>query len=1112
MCHESFELSLGSRVNFVIGPNGSGKSALLTALVVALGGRASTTSRAKRISDFILNGKSQAKIIVVLHNYDKVMDKDTAFKPDDYGKHIIIEKIISRDDATRLALKNDKDKKVSERKQELDDLVEHFGILIHNPICILNQEISKTFLHSKKPEDKFDLFLKATNLEQIEQDYKDAQLSHKQWGECISSKTVAFRLLDSEYNGCKEKVGFLENRAKLNDTRENLLQEQIWAIARDYEKLSKQLDEKVKEITTSIESTQEKIDHRFEKIKNNEEDIQIMKSKLTAISEQVEETRKKLRDIRSKEINAREREIDLKQKIKTHESKISNYSGDKLSLEKTISELKKQFRDQNALDQDNEQRKLDIERLESELRSDLAREKAIRLHTEQLSNSMLSTRSEVATANMRVNELKTKVAQNKATIARLKNGQQNAIRKYGDFVVAILKEIDVAYSQNKFKKKPIGPLGYFLKLKSQDIAPSLELCLGRNAHAFTCDNHPDMMVLMSIFKKLSVNSREFRQPLIITRRFGQKHDISKYKAEHNTYHNFMDFLDIENEAVYNALVDRCSLESVLYIPDYSEAQQIMIQKPDMIPKNASRAYTRDCCIMYPNTERAGYKSFANDPNKYGTLFADNNVEQIKKVERENQHLEFEIREAEKIARDIQVSLDAQRIEYNSNTTESRRILEEMRQKEKDLLNLKSIITREPQELLAYETDLEEVSRLIDLEKLNVEKLNQTYEELKIEMADITKERDSCAEIQKARETERKSALDMMDNSKSSIAQFKIEISKYKIIIENRKKDMELESKKRDESLEKLARSRQNISSDWTKPQEIRATEIIKEDIRKIDAQLRIEQEEMRDPEELMQSLRKRMKEIEELVGLKEFNLDNFSNSTKTLKERKEGFCVLRSNTISSVSTTFSAIMRSMKMNGELQIHLDDLIHKGEVVKKGRTLEMRIDTNYTPTQRANLVMNDSNNNSDENASRRVSHSQPNTAAIVPPRAKRARRGVDGDSDTVNEKENDAKMTDARSLSGGERSFSTVAFVLALWYHCSSPFKLMDEIDVFMDMVTRRVSYNALIRFAQCTEDPGQFIFFSPLELPKIDDSGTSVRVFEMPSIVRKRPHSQMEAST
>ena len=49
-----------------------------------------------------------------------------------------------------------------------------------------------------------------------------------------------------------------------------------------------------------------------------------------------------------------------------------------------------------------------------------------------------------------------------------------------------------------------------------------------------------------------------------------------------------------------------------------------------------------------------------------------------------------------------------------------------------------------------------------------------------------------------------------------------------------------------------------------------------------------------------------------------------------------------------------------------------------------------------------------------------------------------------------------VKDMKSLSGGERSFTTLCFMLALANVISSPFHCMDEFDVFMDAINRRVS--------------------------------------------------------
>lgn len=45
---------------------------------------------------------------------------------------------------------------------------------------------------------------------------------------------------------------------------------------------------------------------------------------------------------------------------------------------------------------------------------------------------------------------------------------------------------------------------------------------------------------------------------------------------------------------------------------------------------------------------------------------------------------------------------------------------------------------------------------------------------------------------------------------------------------------------------------------------------------------------------------------------------------------------------------------------------------------------------------------------------------------------------------------------RALSGGERSFSTVCFILSLWSIAESPFRCLDEFDVYMVLLNFKFS--------------------------------------------------------
>ncbi|VDM59533.1 unnamed protein product [Angiostrongylus costaricensis] len=161
MCHGHLKIDFDTQRNncfYIGGPNGSGKSALFASMNIGLGGRGNSNDRGNSVKTYIKDGRSKARIRLVLTN------RGLSSHPD-YGKFVVVERTITTSCSTYVLKSivgtdgNETEVVVSKKKADLDQLLMRYGIQINNPIFWMTQDRSRHFLHQMKPERLFQVII-----------------------------------------------------------------------------------------------------------------------------------------------------------------------------------------------------------------------------------------------------------------------------------------------------------------------------------------------------------------------------------------------------------------------------------------------------------------------------------------------------------------------------------------------------------------------------------------------------------------------------------------------------------------------------------------------------------------------------------------------------------------------------------------------------------------------------------------------------------------------------------------------------------------------------------------------------------------------------------------
>nr|DBA25753.1 TPA: hypothetical protein GDO54_010103 [Pyxicephalus adspersus] len=273
MCHAMLgPFRFGPNVNFVVGNNGSGKSAVLTALIVGLGGKAATTNRGSSIKGFVKEGQTSADVSITLRNRGP-----DAFKPEVYGDAIVIRQHLTVDGGRTYKMKSKTGTIVSSRKEELVSILDHFNIQVDNPVSVLTQEMSKLFLQSKNESDKYKFFMKATQLEQMKDDYSYIMETKSRTDTQITFGEEKLQELKRDCVVKEDRFKNLASLSEMNEKLEDLKRNMAWAM------------EKVNRSDDEFRAIQEKLEEISQ-------DAQILKPQCIALKDDVQQRKKAYHD------------------------------------------------------------------------------------------------------------------------------------------------------------------------------------------------------------------------------------------------------------------------------------------------------------------------------------------------------------------------------------------------------------------------------------------------------------------------------------------------------------------------------------------------------------------------------------------------------------------------------------------------------------------------------------------------------------------------------------------------------------------------------------------------------------------------------------------------
>ncbi|KAL5372456.1 hypothetical protein DPSP01_013478 [Paraphaeosphaeria sporulosa] len=1006
MCHEQLTVRLGPLINFIIGHNGSGKSAVLTALTLCLGGKATATNRGQNLKSFIKAGKDWSTLSVRIKNQGP-----GAYKADQYGNSIIVERHFTQNGTSGFKLKDRNGKIVSVKKSELEDIIDHFGLQIDNPLNVLTQDMARQFLNDSNAKDKYKFFLKGTQLETLDRDYSQIQQELEEQKAKHQTLDKDVKELEKIYSRLEKKAQAARGLKKLR-AEETLLEHQgAWSFVANDELEAAECEEKISEISNTIQQRKAEADTASENFARLDRAVNEATAAIEECQAALEPAQDEEREAIASFTEARTKLLEFKN---TERSVVGGMERTKKSMELT----------QSQIDEHKQRRELADGGLHAQKVRELEDAKAV---YEQLKSvwgnhdeALPALKNESKEAQINLQRLKAQLetnerdeTQSKIKIRTLEQGQGNWTDAYpnGENLAKLLKAIA---AEREFNEKPIGPIGHYVELKHPRWSSVLEKTLGGVLNAFVVTNKADEVILSDMMKKFNYHATAY----IISR-------TERLNTTGHTPHagllTMEGALNISHDLVRNSLITNQSIEQIVLIQNRQEASELAHRSP------AQRPNVKAIYCWSDQSHRLGHAFSMNNATGTTSMSAIPEFKgPIRMQADKGHHIQEEKENLARIqreARDLEASVQAAQVQYTAaqatlrnHNTAKKTLQKEMEQAQEDVDRLDGEVAAsvpDTAQLEQLEKELDDFQQQLQLDK-------DQYE-------DLIGEKDSASKNSK--EHKRKA-----DDATRAVK-----------VLQDRLNKCRQEAHERTQAREKALRQKNRAIDHVQKAEETKA-----------DWQRRLDEVQV-DLETHTEDARNICERVDVPRGA------TFDSLNRKLEEARKRRAHLEKELGGSQEALVAQALAAKKAWEEAEV----FVKNGEALRTSLTHALNQRKEHWKQFRSNISMRARATFCYLLSERRfrgvllVDHSKKALEMTVQP---------SGDV-------NDHVGRQTKTLSGGEKSFSTICLLLALWDAMGSPLRCLDEFDVFMDSVNRDVSMKMIIQ-AAARSVGRQYILITP----------------------------------